>query len=119
MSWISKVATFIASFFSPKTANAILAGIRKAAPYLSAAIELSGMAAAIVGGPAGVTISTVLAAADKFGVEAFIKPDATDADLKTAIRDAIVKALKLKFPTASTSDLNRAVELAYGAVKAS
>ena len=117
-SWLTKVGRFIASIFSAKTANAILAGIRAAAPYVSAAMELSAMAAAIVGGPAGKTIGAVLAVADKFGVQMLVKPDATDAELGTAIRDAIVAALKLKFPNASTADLNRAAEVAYGAVKA-
>ena len=118
MNWLKKVGSFIASIFSASTAAKILAGIRAAAPYVSAAMELSAMAAAIVGGPAGMTIGTVLAACDKFGVPNLVKSGATDAELQTAIRDAIVTALRLKFPNASTSDLNRAVELAYGAVKA-
>ena len=118
MSLLSKIGAFFSSLFSAQTAAAILNGIRAASPYISAAMELSGMAAGIIGGPAGVTISGVLAVADKFGVRALIKPGATDADLKTAIRDSVVDALRMKFPNASTSDLNRAVELAYGAVKA-
>jgi hypothetical protein len=59
-----------------------------------------------------------LAAANKFGVQAIIAPGATDAQIGTALRDAVVAALKLKYPNASTADLNRAVELAVGAVKA-
>jgi hypothetical protein len=116
MSWLKKLGSFFAALFSPATAQAILSGIRKAAPYVDVALQLSTMAAGALG-PQGKTVATVLGLADKFGVQAFIKPDATDAELGTAIRDTIAAALKQKFPDASAADLNRAIEIAYGAVK--
>ena len=118
MSLISKIAACIVGLFSKKTADAILAGIRAASPYISEAMALASMAASIAGGPTGLTIAGVLAAANKLGVQAIIAPGATDAQIGTALRDAVVAALKLKYPNASTADLNRAVELAVGAVKA-
>ena len=117
MNWLKSVFSFLGSLFSAKTANAILAGIRKAAPYVAEAMELSALAASVVGGPTGKTIAAALTVADKFGVQVLIKPGATDAEIGVAIRDAIAKALKLKFPDATDADLNRAIELAYGAVR--
>ncbi len=117
MNWFGKIVNFLRGLFSRKTADAILGGIRKTAPYIDTAIELVQIGAAIVGGPVGRTVATVLEFAQKLGVDALLKPDATDAELGTAMRDIVVNALRVKYPEASTSDLNRAVELAVGATK--
>lgn len=117
MNWLKKVASFFASIFSPKTATAILNGIRRAQPYIDLALKLSATAAAIIGGPAGKTVAGVLAVANEFGVDTLVRSDATDEQIGTAIRDAIAKAIQLKFPDASAADLHRAIEIAYGAVR--
>lgn len=117
MSWINSVGNFFKNLFSSKTGAAILNGIKKAAPYINEAIQLATIAAGFIGGPAGATVAGVLAFAEKYGIEAVVKPGATDAEIKTAIRDAVVAVLRLKFPDASASDLNRAVELAVGSLK--
>jgi hypothetical protein len=118
MNFLKKIAAFFVGLFSKKTADAILAGIRKAAPYIESAMKLAGVVAGIIGGPAGKTVAAVLAAAAQLGVDAIVKPDATDAEIGTALRDIVVAALRKQFPDASLADLNRAVELAVGALKA-
>ncbi len=118
MSWLKAIGAFFAGLFTKKTADAVLAGVRKAAPYVSSALQLAAVVASVVGGPAGATVGTVLAAASKLGVDALLKPDATDAELGTAMRDIVVAALRKKFPDATTAQLNLAVELAVNALKA-
>ncbi len=117
MSWIRKIAAFIAALFSGTTAQAILNGIRRAAPYVSEALELATLGASICGGAAGRTVATVVQFATRLGVPALLVPNATDAQLGTAMRDIVVAALKLKFPEADTASLNRAVEIAVGALR--
>ncbi len=117
MAWLSKVKDFLLNVFSSKTASAILTGIRAAAPYVSSAMEVAAMAAQLTGGSTGRTVSTVLQLADRLGVQALLRPAATDAELGTALRDITVASLKLKYPDASTATLNRAVELAVGTIK--
>jgi hypothetical protein len=117
MNFFKKVAAFFAGLFSPRTAAALLAGIRKATPYIKTAMELAGIVAGVVGGPVGRTVASVIAAAGSIGVDALLKPDASDAELATATRDIVVEALRKRFPNASVSDLIRAVELAVGALK--
>ena len=114
---MKSVGGFFKGLFSSGTAKAILTGIRAAAPYVDAALELAAMAAPLCG-PAGRSVGGVIAFADRLGVEALVKPGASDAELGTALRDISVNALKMKFPEASTSNLNRAVEIAVGALKA-
>jgi hypothetical protein len=117
VNFLKKIVAFFVGLFSKKTADAILAGIRQAAPYVSSALQLAATVAGVVGGPAGRTVATVVQAAGRLGVDALIARDATDAQLGTALRDIVVAALKKEFPNASTADLNRAVELAVGALK--
>lgn len=117
MNWLKSVIAFFAGLFSKGTADKILAGIRKAAPYLELALKLSSTAATILGGPVGKSVSGVIAIADEFGVPVILAPEASDDEIGTAIRDAIAKAIRLKFPAASMADINRAIEIAYGAVK--
>jgi hypothetical protein len=117
MNWIKRVVSAVFGLFSRIDADDIIGGIRKAAPYVSLALNLSATAASIVGGPLGKTVAGVLAVADRFGVPVLIRPDATDAEIGTAIRDAIARAIVEKFPGAKLADINRAIELAYGAVR--
>ena len=119
MNWLKSVGGFFKGLFSSRTVQAILKGIRDAAPYVEVAMELAGTAAAVCGGPTGRTVENALAFADSLGVKAALKRNATDAEIGTALRDITVNALKLKFPDANTSTLNRAVEIAVGALKAS
>jgi hypothetical protein len=118
MNWLKAIGSFFKGLFSKQTADAILAGVRKASPYIATALQLAGVVASIVGGPAGRTVAAVLAAAAQLGVESLLKPDATDAELGTAMRDIVVAALRKRFPNATTAQLNLAVELAVNALKA-
>jgi hypothetical protein len=115
MSWITNVSNFFKAIFSSKTSAAILAGIRRSLPLIELALQLAGVAASMTG--AGRTINAVLAVAEHLGVPALIKPDVTDAELSAALRDIVANAIKMKFPGASTADINRAIEIALGALK--
>ena len=115
MNWLKKVAAFFVRLFSPKTAAAIVAGIQKAAPYVSAALELASLVNKFA--PLGKTYGTVAMYADALGLPNILEGEVTEAKVGTALRDLTVMALKAKFPEASTADLNRAVEIAVGALK--
>lgn len=118
MNFLKKIGQFFDSLFSKRTADAVMEGVRKAAPYIGMAMQITGIVAGITGGPAGRTIGTVLQAANELGVQSLVRQGATDEELATAMRDIVVASLRKKFPGASTADLNRAIELAVGAIRA-
>ena len=115
MDWLKAAFDWLWGLFPKPVARRIYSGIRRTAPYLGPALEIAGLAATIM--PGGRTVAGILAVAQKLGVDALLKSDATDAELDVAIRDVVVAALRLKFPGAGTADLNRAVELAVGAIQ--
>lgn len=115
MNWLRKVWDFFGTVFAPSTADKIMTGIRKAAPYIQMAMELASVAATFTKG--GRTVQAVLDYASHLGVQAVLSPNVTEAELGTVLRNLTVDALKLKFPQADTSTLNRAVEIAVGAIK--
>lgn len=115
MNWLKKIGRFFAKLFSPSTAKAVVKGIQKAAPYVSAALELASIVDKVA--PMGKTYGAVMRYAEALGLKYVFEGEVTELKVQTALRDLTVKALQTKFPEASTSDLNRAVEIAVGALK--
>lgn len=116
MNWLKKVWDFVGMVFSPSTTKAIMKGIRRAAPYVQMALELAGIAKSLAPFQ-GNTWGTVMRYADALSLNYVFDGEVTELKVQTALRDLTVKALKAKFPEASTADLNRAVEIAVGALK--
>ena len=118
MGWLKKVWDFMGKLFSPSTANAIMLGIRAAAPYVQTALTLCSAAQALAPREApGKTFGTVMRYADYLNIPFVFDGEVTELKVQTALRDLTVKALRAKFPEASAADLNRAVEIAVGAIK--
>jgi hypothetical protein len=115
MNWLRNTWDFVIGFFHSKPAAKIFNAIRRAAPYVDAAMAFAGIA--LQSTSAGRTLTNILATADALGVQAVLRPNATDAELAVALRNVVTAALKAKFPQAAGSDLNRAVEIAVGALK--
>jgi len=114
--FLSKIGTFFKNVFSANTAAALVKGVKAAAPYVQAALQMCSMVEKFSPN-GGKTFGTVLRYAESLGINAVFEGEVTEASVGTALRDITVKALRAKFPEASTSDLNRAVELAVGAIK--
>lgn len=116
MEWISKILKFIGKLFTPGESNAIVLGLRQAAPYVKAALELVKIAQSLAPFQ-GNTWGTVMRYAEALGLPALFEGVVTALKVETALRDLTVSALRRKFPEASTANLNRAVEIAVGALK--
>ena len=105
------VAKLFRRLFRRQTALALLAGIEAALPYISAAYELARMAAKATPNR---TDDEIFRLADMLGVPALLQKD---EDRGIAIGRIVYRALKLRYPEATDRALNRALEIAYGAVK--
>jgi hypothetical protein len=116
MSWLKWVVDKAKSIFTQQNAHRILESIRKAAPYADHALEIAQVGASFCG-PTGRTVGAILSFAERVGVHPLIAAGASDRELALAMRDIAVEALKKKYPNAANSDLNRAVEIAVGALK--
>ncbi len=115
MNFLRSVWDFLGRLFSPNTQKAIFGGIRRATPYLAQALEYVRLAELVVGPDR--TPTKVLRVADQLGVHQFISAAPNDDELRTALRDIVVKALRLAFPGAKTSLLNLAVEIAVSSLR--
>jgi len=116
MEWLNKIFRFIGKLFTPTVTNAIVLGLRQAAPFVKAALELVTIAQSLAP-PQGNTWGTVMRYADALGLPALFEGVVTDLKVQTALRNLTVTALKRQFPEAGTAVLNRAVEIAVGALK--
>lgn len=114
--FLSKIGNFFKNVFSANTAAALFKGVKAAAPYVNAALQMAAMVSKFTP-EGGKTFGTVIRYAEALGITAVFEGEVTEQSVGTALRDITVKALRAKFPEASTSDLNRAVELAVGAIK--
>jgi hypothetical protein len=110
MNWISSLFGKIKRFFAPEFGNRIVEGVRVAAPYIETAYELVQAAAAAAPNK---RLDQLLIAAQTLGVPALWRSD----DPGSALREIVVMALRKKFPGVPDRVLNRAIELAYGAIR--
>ena len=106
----TKLTAFFAKLFTRDFWSRVLQGIETASPYLEVAYEFVSVAAQMTPNR---TDDELIALANKLGVPAILQSQ----DKGTAIRDTVAAALKTKFPSLSTSLINRAIELAYGALR--
>lgn len=112
MSWIKKIGSFFARLFSKKTAAAIQRGIEACAPYIETALSICTAIAAMTPTRAD---DEIIALIKRYAVPVVWNPAGDRGDV---LRDIALAALRKQFPAASTSDLNRAIEVAVGAIKA-
>lgn len=115
MEWLKAVWDLFGKLFSPSTQKAICNGVRRAAPYVSYALEMVRLGAEFTSSAR--TCGTVLRFADALGVYPILRTDATDEELGSAMRDIVARALRMKFPDAKLSVLNLAIEIAVGSLK--
>lgn len=115
MDWLKKVWDRFVSFFSTSVQEKLFRSIRATAPYIEYALNLVELADKVNIG--GRSAKKILDLASQWGVRQFISVDASDLELATALRDVVVKALQYKFPEASTSVLNRVVEICVGVLR--
>ena len=108
---LTAIGAFFARMFSRDFASKLLAGIEAAAPYLSLAYGFVETAAKMT---ANRTDDEILALAKEFGVPALLD---SDADKGVVIGRIVFQALKKRYPDAADRALNRAIEIAYGAVR--
>lgn len=107
---MTKVIALLRRLFDRRFASKLAAGAEAAAPYLRAAYEIAAVAAKLTPTRAD---DELIALADALGVPALW----TAEDKGDAVRQLVFRALKKRFPEASDRALNRAIELAYGALK--
>lgn len=105
------LATFLSRLVSQDLISRILKGIESAGPYLQTACAFARTAAAMT--PTR-TDNQLIALADELGVPALLEPG---LDRGVAIARIVFRALKTKFPEIADRVLNRAIEIAYGAIK--
>lgn len=102
----------ILNLFRPDLADKFAEGIRAAAPYLDAAYEIARIAAQFTPTRAD---DEIFALAEYFDVPSVWRN--RDKDPSEAIYEIVYEALSRKYPEAPERQLNRAIELAYGAVR--
>lgn len=112
MSWLKKVGSFFARLFSPETAAAIQRGIEEAGPYIETALAVARTVAIFTPTRAD---DEIIALIEHYSVPIFWN---RSGDRGTVLREIAVAALRKKFPNASEADLNRALEIAVGAIRA-
>jgi hypothetical protein len=100
-----------AALFDGRFGNALLAGIERAAPFMDQAYNIVKLVAELTPTRAD---DEILAACDRMGVPAVF---AAGSDKPAALRYIALEALKKAFPHAEERQLNRALEIAYGALK--
>lgn len=111
MNWLKSIAKFFKALFSPETAAAIQKGIETAAPYIKQALEVVKVIAALTPTRAD---DEILALLEKYGLPAILEPGANRAEI---LRQVALAELQKKYPGISDRTLNRAIEIALGAVK--
>jgi len=109
-SFLSKLARFFSTIFSKDFWSLVLAGIESAAPYLEVAYEVVKIAAWMTPTRAD---DELIALAEALAVPAVW----TSPDKGQAIREIVFAALKRRFPALPDRIINRAIELAYGALR--
>jgi len=109
-SFIVKLAKFFSGLFSRDFWSAVLAGIEAASPYLEVAYELVRVAAEMTPTRAD---DELFALADQLGVPRIW----TSPDKGQAVREIVFAAAKWRLPSVPDRVINRAIELAYGALK--
>ncbi len=112
MNWLKAIGSFFARLFTPETAVAIQRGIEACAPYVESALQVASIITYLT--PTR-TDDEILKAIKHYAVPVVW---GGAGDRSAVLREIAVAALQKKFPTASGSDLNRALELAVGAIKA-
>jgi hypothetical protein len=112
MNWVKKIGSFFAGLFSARTAAAIQRGIEASAPYVGQALSVATAIAALTPNR---TDDEIMAVAKRYAV-----PVAWGSaeDRGEVLRAVGLAALRKTFPQAPASDLNRALEVAVGAIKA-
>lgn len=105
------IGSFFAGLFSPKTTAAIKAGVEACAPYVATALSIARTVAAFTPTRAD---DEILRLIEHYAVPVLWNPAGDRADV---LREIAVAALRKSFPKASAADLNRAVEIAVGALK--
>jgi hypothetical protein len=108
---LEAITNLFARLFSRDFAAKLQRGIEAAAPYLAVAYSIVETAARLTPTRAD---DEILALAQELGVPALF--DASE-DKGIAIGRIVFRALKKRYPEAADRVLNRAIEIAYGALK--
>ncbi|GIU74776.1 MAG: hypothetical protein KatS3mg004_1863 [Bryobacteraceae bacterium] len=107
---IDAIKYWLSRLLSRDLVRNVLDGIERAAPYLDTAYELVQTAARLAPNR---TVAELASVADALGVPAVWRSD----DKGAAIRELVLAALRWRFPQVPDRVLNRAIELAYGALR--
>ena len=97
--------------FTGGLVQALLAGIQAITPYLPVAYEIVETAVAMTPTRAD---DEILRLAEQLGVPAILEPD---TDRGVAVGRVVFRALQIRFPGVPDRVLNRAIEIAFGAMK--
>jgi hypothetical protein len=108
---LEAITSLFARLFSRDLAAKLLQGVEAAAPYLALAYGFAETAARTT--PSR-TDDEILALARELGVPALLDPG---EDKGVAIGRVVFRALKKRYPEAADRVLNRAAEIAYGALR--
>ena len=112
MSWLKRIWEWLRRLFRPDFGERIQRGLEAAAPYIERAYEVVALIAALTPTRAD---DEILEAARRLGIiEFFVDPLADRGEI---LRRLALEALKRLFPQAPERQLNRAIEVAYGAVR--
>lgn len=112
MNWLKRTWDRLRRLFRPEIADKIQRGLTAAAPYLQTAYEIVALIAALTPMRSD---DQILEAARRLGIIQFLIDPA--ADRGAILRQLALEALKRLFPQAPERQLNRAIEIAYGAVR--
>ena len=109
--FLRAIAGFFRRFFTPEFRALIMAGLQSSAPYIQAAYNFATVAAALTPNR---TDDELVALAKQWGI-----PNLWDADTDkgVVIGRMVAQALRRRYPDATDRAINRAIEIAYGAVK--
>ena len=111
MNWLKKIGRFFRELFSRETADAIERGIEAAVPYIRPALELVKIIAALAPTRANDEIVRLI---ERYAVPIVLTPG---ADRGAILRQIAVAELQKRFPEVPERVLNRALEIAYGAIR--
>jgi len=112
MSWLKKIVGFLKRLFSPETASAIERGIEVVLPYLNYALDIVRTIAALT--PTRVD-DEILAVIERYTAP-FTLPLPAGQTKGELLHKIALEELRRIFPNATDRALNRAIEIAYGAV---
>jgi hypothetical protein len=108
---MKRILAFFARIFSRDTSDKILKGLEAAAPYYRKALEVVETIAALTPDR---TDDQIVAVLKRFASPVVL---GSTQDRSALLRDVAVAALRKQFPEAADRQLNRAIEVALGAVK--